>query len=313
MHLTLHFQVFFLIFAPLDKIPPALSSSTDFAKSISYCGDINQDGYSDIVAGAPGTDLNGTAQGAVYVLFLAGDRSVKSYTEIPSSQLYSTPPNNFLFGHSLDCGSDLNGDGVPELAVTAFGISPTVHILFLGPNGNLISFMKIGSASGSDYVLSETNSDLLSKFFGSSVSIRGDVDLNGVPDIVVGGLSGTLDIFYLGKTFVLSGSFLKKLLFSGLADELLTVTRRSQLTQADLGLSGSINFAYSLSLANGLDGPIFILNGYLMLVRSGDPKAVALVGAPGANGNIGDVIMIFLNTTGAVLSYNSVSANNNAE
>ena len=46
-----------------------LDGNDQLGKSVSNAGDVNGDGYGDILIGAPGTDHNGSYSGSVYVVF----------------------------------------------------------------------------------------------------------------------------------------------------------------------------------------------------------------------------------------------------
>jgi len=94
-----------------------------------------------------------------------------------------------LFGKAVTGLSDLNGDGVPDLAVGAPVLDTggavvndrgATYILFLDPLGRVQFFQKIGQASGG-FV-----GDLAGAAFGSAVAALDDLDGDGLPDLAVG-------------------------------------------------------------------------------------------------------------------------------
>jgi hypothetical protein len=63
-----------------------LNSGSKFGRAISSIGDFNKDGTPDIVVGAWGDDDGGNASGAVWLLFLNSDGTVKSSSKISATQ-----------------------------------------------------------------------------------------------------------------------------------------------------------------------------------------------------------------------------------
>jgi hypothetical protein len=150
-------------------------------------GDINGDGYSDIVVGAPMDDDGGTDKGAVWILFLDSNRTVKDYQKISSTQGgFTGYLNDDKFGNWVTSIGDLDKDGVEDIAVGAYydddgGVnSGAVWILFLNNNGTFKSYQKISSTQGGLVGLTSN------RFFGTSISNLGDLDGDGTIDIAVG-------------------------------------------------------------------------------------------------------------------------------
>lgn len=87
------------------------------------------------------------------------------------------------FGTALASLGDLNGDGAAELAVGAAGDhqnSGAVWIFSLAPNRTISRFVKVGPREGMPEPL-----PFLARF-GSAVTAPGDIDGDGVGDLVVG-------------------------------------------------------------------------------------------------------------------------------
>ena len=138
-----------------------------FGGSMARVGDINGDGRCEIAVGAELHDSGGTSSGRVYI-----------YSGIDGSLLTTCDGESSgdRFGFSIDGGSDLNGDGVPDLVV---GASQNDEA---GSNAG-----KIYAISGADYsvifsALGEASNDRL----GFSVAIAGDVDGDGTEDVIAG-------------------------------------------------------------------------------------------------------------------------------
>ncbi|XP_055718347.1 integrin alpha-2-like [Salvelinus fontinalis] len=95
---------------------PSPADNARFGMSISAVADLNMDGYSDVVVGAPLEDNN---RGVIYVF--NGDKK-KLRTQCSQRILGSKlDPALKYFGRSLDANSDLNDDTIPDVSVGAYG------------------------------------------------------------------------------------------------------------------------------------------------------------------------------------------------
>ncbi|MEM7309158.1 MAG: FG-GAP-like repeat-containing protein [Planctomycetota bacterium] len=117
----------------------ALSDDDEFGTALAAPGDVDGDGVGDLAVGTPGDDDGGTNEGAVWLLFLNADGSVRDEQKI--SALFGAPAHLFdvvgSFGSSLARAGDLDGGGGPELLVGATG----VFVLFLRTDGTVRSFL----------------------------------------------------------------------------------------------------------------------------------------------------------------------------
>ncbi len=102
-----------------------LDDNDFFGLSLAPLGDLDGDGVGDLAVGAIGDDdgagnANGN-RGAVWVLFLNPDGTVKSHQKISDTEggFTGTLDDDDWFGHSVGSLGDLDGDGVIDLAVGA--------------------------------------------------------------------------------------------------------------------------------------------------------------------------------------------------
>jgi hypothetical protein len=138
-----------------------------FGYSVSGAGDVNKDGYADVIVGAYGYlyDI-----GRVYIYYGGINMDVAAdvtMTEIESSN---------YFGYSVSGAGDVNKDGYADVIVGAYGYSSNTGRAYIYYGGNSMD-------NGADIMMTGegTNSR-----FGRSVSGAGDVNKDGYADVIVG-------------------------------------------------------------------------------------------------------------------------------
>ena len=184
---------------------PSLNDYDGFGESLASAGDLNGDGINDMVAGAVGDDTGGLLRGAVHVLFLDTDGSVKSSSKIAHAANGGPDlVDRDFFGRSVTETGDLNGDGIPDLAVGANGddtsgsLRGAVHVLFMNGNGTVDRSVKIADGFSGGPTLTDSDQ------FGSSVSVVGDLDGDGIPELVVGARGDDTGGNFWGALWVLN-------------------------------------------------------------------------------------------------------------
>ena len=169
----------------------ALADSDRFGSSSTNLGDLDGDGVPELAVGAYTDSTGGIGRGALHVLFLNADGTVKSSTKIADGVgglPALTLANGDNFGISSTSLGDLDGDGVPELAVGAYNDSTggrfrgAVYVLFLNADGTVKSRTKIADGVGGLPASPQAFNDQ----FGSSCVSLGDLDGDGVPELAVG-------------------------------------------------------------------------------------------------------------------------------
>lgn len=161
---------------------PTLVDFDRFGHSVTNLGDVDGDGVTDLAVGASQDDTGGNAFGAVYVLFMNTDGSVKSSKKIADGSGGLTLALQDRFGVSVAGLGDIDGDGVPDLAVGAYydGAQDrgAVYVLRLNADGTVKGRAKIASGSGVTVAAYD--------YFGGAVAALGDLDGDGITDIAVG-------------------------------------------------------------------------------------------------------------------------------
>lgn len=159
--------------------------------SVSGAGDVNGDGISDIVVGAPLADRTGKDAGDVYVIF--GKRTPFANIDLTSLSpndgfvIHGAAPGDNL-GHSVSLAGDINGDHHADLIIgapnnDAGGQNAGAAYVIFGHDGGF-SAIDLANLSPADGVMirgTGPDSDT-----GRSVSIAGDVNHDGFDDLLIG-------------------------------------------------------------------------------------------------------------------------------
>ncbi len=180
-----------------DWIYESDNPGANFGLSADAAGDVNGDGYGDIVIGAPGYQKPDWSRGAAYVFH----GSAAGLFQEPDAMLRMTTGQGVsLFGYSVAGAGDIDGDGYDDVAVGVGDYDPGDGIR------RWAIFVYYGSADGivddPDIVVPGENA----KAYSIHVARAGDVNGDGHADLIVG------DAYYLntqtqeGAAFVYAGS-----------------------------------------------------------------------------------------------------------
>ena len=165
-----------------------------FGYSVSTAGDVNGDGYSDVIIGAPDFDNGQTNEGMAYVYH--GSASGLSLISIWSADGNQVDAH---FGNSVSTAGDVNGDGYSDVIIGA-------PYFDYGQTDEGVAYVYHGSASGlsltSNWIGEENQGGA---FYGYSVSAAGDVNGDGYSDIIVGASRFTYGQTEEGEAFVYYG------------------------------------------------------------------------------------------------------------
>jgi hypothetical protein len=178
-------------------------ASRDYSgRSVASAGDVNGDGFADLIVGASRADPNGSASGASYVVFgqasgFAANLDLSSLDGSNGFKLSGVVADD-QSGISIASAGDVNGDGFADVLVGAYRADPTgsdsgASYVVFGQASGFAANLDLSSLDGSNgFRLSGAAASDLS---GASVASAGDVNGDGFADVIVGafvpdGLSG---------------------------------------------------------------------------------------------------------------------------
>ncbi len=174
-----------------DEIPDVIlngeSVSSVFGTSVSSAGDVNGDGFDDVIAGAYGYN---SSVGRAYIYFGGSPMN-----NVPDVYLNGEFASNY-FGIVVSGSGDVNGDGFHDVLVSATGYSSSTGKAYLYFGG-----ASMDNAADQSFTGENTFDN-----FGAALSGAGDVNADGYADIVIGADTYNLNT---GKAYVyLGGNFI---------------------------------------------------------------------------------------------------------
>ncbi len=251
---------------------PALTGGDYFGISVQNIGDIDGDGTTDIMAGAPGSVTRVSDTGRIYLMLMNSDGTIKRTSVIDGQ----TPNGPSLdagdhFGWSIVSLGDTDGDGVTDVMVGTAG-DDSVHILFMNNGGTVKGSIEIPSQAVVSF-------NLVSDQFGWSTSAIGDLDGDGVTDIASGAPERSIEGVNTGSLYIL---------FMNADGTMRETAEINGGNTSGLSLVSNDRFGESVEGLGDLDG---------------DGVTDIVVGAPGnafSPVDTGNAYVLFMNANGTV-------------
>lgn len=165
--------------------------------SVSDAGDINADGVADVIIGAPFADPQGREDaGEIYLIYggvSVATNGILNLSELDENQglLVNGVKSGDNSGHSVSALGDINSDGINDVLIGAWHADPDnkpgagkSYVIFgnelLGKDGSL-NLSELDGSNG--FVINGIDTN---DFSGYSVSEAGDVNKDGVNDLIIG-------------------------------------------------------------------------------------------------------------------------------
>jgi glycosylphosphatidylinositol phospholipase D len=207
-------------------VMPGPGANDSAGWSVSAAGDVNGDGLGDLIVGAPGASRPGRSTGESFVLFGRHGASDPFDAIVPLAGLL--PPHGdgttgFVMmgvgiessGQSVSAAGDVNGDGIGDVVIGAFNASTLAgraYVVFgrdTARSGTFPALLPLASLlpdQGGDgsagFVLSGVDIDDLA---GHSVSAAGDVNGDGIGDLLIGAPQVDNGLGFEGASYVVFG------------------------------------------------------------------------------------------------------------
>jgi hypothetical protein len=172
-----------------DLIIQGAAANDRFGRSVSGAGDVDGDGIDDLIIGAPYAHQNGLGEAGASYVVLGTDHGLPATIDLASEAdvvIQGTAQSDFS-GVSVSGAGDVNGDGIDDLIIGALRADPS------GRDGAGASYVILGTDQGLPAVIDlATDADLIIQgaapfdYSGRSVSGAGDVDGDGMDDLIIG-------------------------------------------------------------------------------------------------------------------------------
>ncbi len=178
--------------------------------SVSSAGDVNGDGLADLIVGAPGNSAGGIHSGRSYVLFGKPGGSLVDLNSIAAGTggfAITGQVADDMSGFSVSSAGDVNGDGLADLIVGAYGndaggiYSGRSYVVFGKTGGAAVDLDNIAAGTGGFAITGQAAGDNS----GRSVSATGDVNGDGLADLIVGAYNKDVGGTDAGWSYVVFG------------------------------------------------------------------------------------------------------------
>ncbi len=257
--------------------------------TVSGAGDVNGDGFADIIIGAPRTGIafpsnippnDRQGNGGAALVFLGGANGIDGtgYSDADTLILPYPPGSPALVGGELGISvsgaGDVNGDGFADVALTMFGEGGSTMVFA----GSATGIVGVDPSGAHARIFSDATTPM-----GGNVSGAGDVNNDGFGDIVVG--APGFPIPDLGFSPTNRGAVL---VFLGSAQGITAISAADAQAKFEGTMAGDM-LGWEVSSAGDVDGDGFddVVAAALGYAGSLNQEGAAHVFRGGATGIVG--------------------------
>lgn len=180
--------------------------------TVSNAGDVNNDGIDDFIIGAPGNDANAANSGTTYIVF--GSTQLNAAVDLSSLDGSNGLAINGIAlddgsGTNLSSAGDVNGDGIDDILIGGDFLNlrtpdrPGEAYVVFGRSNGFPAALELSALNGANgFKLHGIDP----RDYTGRVSTAGDLNGDGLDDLLIGGIGGDPNGPYSGETYVVFGS-----------------------------------------------------------------------------------------------------------